>query len=181
MDIKDIKRQNLIRLATKFRAEEPSKLARVLKVSTQHASQLLLGKSNVGKATISKLCKAWNVTEEDFIVIADSIIVPDLTIPGAHSSPETESKEIALLKEIIMQLSKRLDDQHDHIQTLVVANQQLREELRNDKQALDNRIDAVDLAGVNIGRELYETKSKMERAAKEGNIQLLGESQSETG
>ena len=54
MDIKELKLENLRRLAKERHVDEPVKFAKVLKVSTQHASQLLLGKSNIGTATIKK-------------------------------------------------------------------------------------------------------------------------------
>lgn len=67
MKIEELKHKNLIRLCKKFGADEPTKLALILKSKKQHASQLLLGKSSTGPATIKKLCKAWGIDEFEFI------------------------------------------------------------------------------------------------------------------
>lgn len=61
MDIQEIKHQNLKRLCEERHIDGPAKLARILGVEVQHASQLLLGKVGIGPKTIKRLCTAWGI------------------------------------------------------------------------------------------------------------------------
>ena len=103
MGIKELKRQNLLRLSKQRNVDEPARLARVLGVSTQHASQLLLGKSSIGQRTIQRLCSIWNIDENEFISDENGNTGVKEPLPSWE------------MKMLVEAMNKRMDEQQTHI------------------------------------------------------------------
>lgn len=98
MTIDELKLLNLKRLCREHHASEPSILKDVLGRTKQHASQLLRGKSSIGKETIDKLCKAWDIDELEFVRIDKTSHIDN----DSFSSIDPEVKKYCLmLKDIL--------------------------------------------------------------------------------
>jgi transcriptional regulator with XRE-family HTH domain len=136
MDINEIKKQNLIRLSKKYHVEEPAKLARILKTSIQHASQLLLGKSAVGKVTTDKLCRAWKIDPEEFVRVD--------TQDNDKVSPETTSQENDWkMKHILDGMQKQIDGLQKQVDALLVGIKSLedsKKQIKTDISSINNRL-----------------------------------------
>jgi hypothetical protein len=111
-------------------------------VSTQHASQLLLGKSSVGQRTIQRLCSIWNIDESEF--------VSDMNRSAGAQEP-TPSWEI---KMIIEAMNKRMDEQ----QTRITGLAKDVEQYRSDNQKILEVINFLNTAVVNINKMLDNVK-----------------------
>jgi len=176
MKIEELKLKNLKRLCRKFKAEETTKLASVLGATKQHASQILSGKSAIGSATIEKLCKAWGIQEEEFILMD----APD--IPGGQGWEP---------KAIYDQLSKRLDQQDLHIANALAAIMELQRDVSTRgvifQKALADTINSNDASLNNFGEAINNMRSsmnniveriaqaerRMDTAAEAGDVALL--------
>ncbi|PKN20340.1 MAG: hypothetical protein CVU71_00660 [Deltaproteobacteria bacterium HGW-Deltaproteobacteria-6] len=135
MDINELKRHNLLRLSKQRNVDEPARLARVLGVSTQHASQLLLGKSSIGQRTIQRLCLIWSIDETEFVSAGNE----NTEIKGPAPSWE--------MKMIVEAMNKRMDDQETRITELVKDMERYRSDNQKTTEIINLLSAAV--AGIN--------------------------------
>jgi len=109
MDSEDAKYSNLIRLL-KANGLDPAmrgsgrKLAEMLGITKQYASQLIGGKCPIGDNVIQRLCAVWEIDEGEFFQ-------PD---KGGVQMAEEDWQ----MKILFEQLSNRINDQQKHVDNL---------------------------------------------------------------
>lgn len=159
-ELSDIKRQNLIRLAKERRVEEPSKLAMTLGVSIQHASQLLLGKANIGDKTVQRLCSIWNIDPGEFVVGAQN------SFKGG-SEPKLEDWS---LKQLLEQISKRMDEQQETNRNIVKTVSRMKDDVEACRDMIKSGTEAI----VDLNKRMGNIRKAMDEAAQTGSFEPLG-------
>jgi hypothetical protein len=133
----------------------------VLGVSTQHASQLLLGKSSIGQRTIQRLCSIWSIDESEFV--SDGNVTTGVKEPA----PSWE------MKMLVEAMNKRMDEQQTHITGLAKDGERNRADNQRTMEIinlLNNAVVGINKMLENINGVIANMESRLIDAIEHGDL-----------
>jgi transcriptional regulator with XRE-family HTH domain len=106
MDLKEIKYQNLLRIADRYKLKD-AKLAAILGSTKQHANNLLKGKTSIGSQTIQKISDKLEFDKSEFFRNPVDAIPPQSPTPLLPDLVRTQAASIAEMQSSINRLHEK--------------------------------------------------------------------------